>query len=256
MLLAHTSGTPAGINVTRRPDIASRRAAIVAEPLRRGARPGGRFVYSDVNLMLLGMIAEKVAGRPLDELVRVHITGPLGLRDTGFNARSRVPTADRGRLVATEHRPRGVVHDGNAHSLAASPATRPLQHGARSGRGVPDADQRRRVRRSRILRERTVRSMLTNVNRGRAGQRPGGLGRTSAHGLGVDLDQRWYMGGLASSVTFGHTGFTGTSFVVDPARRAALVLLTNRVHRSSQWGTVTPPGPRSAASGRRLPIAS
>jgi CubicO group peptidase (beta-lactamase class C family) len=38
------------------------------------------------------------------------------------------------------------------------------------------------------------------------------------------------MGGLASPQTFGHTGFTGTSIVVDPRRDVVLVLLTNRVH--------------------------
>jgi CubicO group peptidase (beta-lactamase class C family) len=38
------------------------------------------------------------------------------------------------------------------------------------------------------------------------------------------------MGHLASPVTYGHTGFTGTSLVVDPRRSLVVVLLANRVH--------------------------
>lgn len=33
-----------------------------------------------------------------------------------------------------------------------------------------------------------------------------------------------------SAVSFGHTGFTGTSIWIDPTRQLVVVLLTNRVH--------------------------
>src|SRR5262245_13183968 len=82
MLLAHTSGEPGGIKVTGRPDLESRRAAVVAEPLRD--QPGTRFVYSDINMLLLGQIVEAITGYRLDELVRLLIVEPLRLRDTGF----------------------------------------------------------------------------------------------------------------------------------------------------------------------------
>jgi CubicO group peptidase (beta-lactamase class C family) len=49
-------------------------------------------------------------------------------------------------------------------------------------------------------------------------------------GLGWELNQSWYMGGLNSPASFGHTGYTGTSIVVNPEQRASVVLLTNRVH--------------------------
>jgi CubicO group peptidase (beta-lactamase class C family) len=51
----------------------------------------------------------------------------------------------------------------------------------------------------------------------------------------VELDQPWFMGRLARPLTFGHTGFTGTSLLVDPARRVTLVLLTNRAHPNWSW---------------------
>ena len=63
---------------------------------------------------------------------------------------------------------------------------------------------------------------------------------SNAHGLGFELDQRWYMGGLSSLRTAGHTGYTGTSLVIDFASRSFVILLTNRVHPSRSWGSVNP----------------
>ena len=81
----------------------------------------------------------------------------------------------------------------------------------------------------RILRADTVRAMLTNENTEFSGD---------AHGLGFELDQRWYMDALSSPVTFGHTGFTGTSLVVDAMSDSFVVLLTNRVHPTRDWGSI------------------
>ena len=61
-----------------------------------------------------------------------------------------------------------------------------------------------------------------------------------SHGLGFELDQRWYMDGLSTRVTFGHTGYTGTSVVIDPMSDSFVILLTNRVHPSRDWGSNNP----------------
>jgi CubicO group peptidase (beta-lactamase class C family) len=39
-----------------------------------------------------------------------------------------------------------------------------------------------------------------------------------------------WMGELRSNHAYGHTGFTGTSLLIDPDRDLAMILLTNRVH--------------------------
>ena len=78
--------------------------------------------------------------------------------------------------------------------------------------------------------------MITNENTEFAGD---------AHGLGFELDQRWYMGGLSSLRTAGHTGYTGTSLVIDFASRSFVILLTNRVHPSRSGAATTRPGARS-----------
>src|SRR5439155_17487854 len=71
----------------------------------------------------------------------------------------------------------------------------------------------------RLLKSETVAEMTRNQ-----------IGDLEWRGLGWELNGDYYMGHLASPVTYGHTGFTGTSLVVDPRRQLIVVLLTNRVH--------------------------
>src|SRR5205814_7003907 len=136
-------------------------------------------------------------------------------------------TASRDRIAATEYRPgagilRGVAHDENVAPLDGVAGHAGMFSTARDlavfCQMLLDGGRYGDVR---ILREDTVRAMLVNAN----ARFPG-----DDHGLGVDLNQPWYMGPLASPVSFGHTGFTGTSLVVDPRSGAILILLTNQVH--------------------------
>ena len=50
------------------------------------------------------------------------------------------------------------------------------------------------------------------------------------HGLGWELSQIWYMDGLSEASTLGHTGYTGTSIVINKNNDTIAILLTNRVH--------------------------
>jgi hypothetical protein len=84
----------------------------------------------------------------------------------------------------------------------------------------------------RILDSGTVRLIFTDFTAGL----PGGDIRS----IGFELNQRWYMGGLSSPVTAGHTGFTGTDMVIDPLSHSFVILLTNRVHPSRNWGSINP----------------
>jgi len=83
----------------------------------------------------------------------------------------------------------------------------------------------------RILEPDTVRAMVSDENAEFAGD---------SHGLGFELDQRWYMDALSSPVTFGHTGYTGTSLAIDPLSDSFVILLTNRVHPTRSWGSNNP----------------
>ncbi|MDO8625416.1 MAG: serine hydrolase domain-containing protein, partial [Candidatus Diapherotrites archaeon] len=49
-------------------------------------------------------------------------------------------------------------------------------------------------------------------------------------GLGWQLDQPWFMGNTCGQRTFGKTGFTGTSCVIDMERGIAFVIFSNRTY--------------------------
>ena len=233
-LLTHTGGLPAWIPLySAYPTVEERLAAVLA--VKPTTEPGVAYVYSDLSLITLGLVVEEVTGRPLDSVIARGITRPLRMSDTMFNPPARLVH----RIAATEAQPwadrpmiRGEVHDENAWSLGGvaghaglfstahdlAVLARTLLNGGRYGH-------------ARILEADTVRTMLVNENT----EFP-----EDSHGLGFELDQRWYMDGLSTPVTFGHTGFTGTSVVIDPLSDSFVILLTNRVHPSRDWGSNNP----------------
>ncbi|WP_412540907.1 serine hydrolase domain-containing protein [Longispora sp. K20-0274] len=241
MLLTHTSGLTEGAKVTGLPGPAERRAAVLASPLVD--TPGRAYRYSSVGVQVLGHLVEKVTGQPLDQALRAGVTGPLGLRDTGFLP---LGWAGRDRLVATDARSsrgllRGVVHDDVANILGGVAGHAGVFSTAADlgvvGQALLDGGQ---YNGKRILSEGTVRRMLTNANAGLPAVDDVHPNRLSSHGLGVVLDQSWFMGKLCAPTTFGHTGFTGTSLVVSPSRQLVLVLLTNRSHPNWSWSDPDP----------------
>jgi len=233
-LLTHTGGLPAWLPLYSRYDTVEERLAAVLA-VAPTAEPGTRYVYSDLGLITLGLVVEEVTGKGIDQVIEDGITGPLAMEDTMFNPPARL----HDRVAATEAQPwagrpmlRGDVHDENAWSLGGvaghaglfstahdvAVLAQTLLNGGKYGD-------------TRILDEATVRAMLTNEN----AEFPG-----NAHGLGFELDQRWYMDAMSSPLTYGHTGFTGTSLVIDPMSDSFVVLLTNRVHPTRDWGSNNP----------------
>src|SRR5260370_21345707 len=57
------------------------RMALIEKPT---TPPGTRFVYSDINFILLGEIVRRLSGEPLDVFARRNIFEPLGMNDTMF----------------------------------------------------------------------------------------------------------------------------------------------------------------------------
>jgi CubicO group peptidase (beta-lactamase class C family) len=233
-LLTHISGLAAGLPLWRDwPDKPSRIKAVM--DVASESTPGTKYLYSDLNLIVLGVLVERLTGSTLDNVVRKWITEPLGLVDTGYNP----PLSKLDRIAATEYEaspPRGMVrgqvHDENAWSLGGvaghagvfSTAADMAVLGQTFVNGGIYAHKR-------ILREDSVRRMLTDY----LPDFPG-----NAHGLGFELDRMFYMGALSSPATAGHTGYTGTTFVVDLESRSVAILLTNRVHPNRGWGSINP----------------
>lgn len=184
-------------------------------------------VYSDLGLALVGLAVERLEGCALDLVVEREVCAPLGLevgsaralraRGNDFAARCQ-PTETvlfRGGEV------RGQVHDENAwalsgHGLSGHAGLFGTVNGVlRFGVALLDALSGRS---SEWLDHKSL-SPLLEV-------RPGGTLLAGFDGKSADQSSA---GTLAGPRSFGHLGFTGTSFWCDPDAERVLVLLTNRV---------------------------
>ncbi|MEU7405594.1 serine hydrolase [Streptomyces sp. NPDC044948] len=251
-LLTHTSGFRAWIPLYSAPTYEERVRLVYDEaPV---SPPGTAYLYSDLNMISLQLVLEKVTGRALDVLLRDEVAQPLGLGRTRYNP----PASWRPGIAATEDARQpwsgldrglvwGEVHDENAFSLGGvaghagvfscawdlAVLGRTLLNGGSYGR-------------ARILRPESVELMFTDFNTDFPGDE---------HGLGFELYQHWYMGAMATPRTAGHTGFTGTSLVLDPTTDSFLVVLGNSVHPVRSWRSGS--APRVAAGthlARAVPV--
>ncbi|MGW1054990.1 serine hydrolase domain-containing protein [Streptomyces sp. NPDC002521] len=55
-------------------------------------QPGQKFSYCNTNLILLGLVVEKVSGQHLGDYIKQHILDPAGMRHTLFPAGNEFPT--------------------------------------------------------------------------------------------------------------------------------------------------------------------
>ncbi|MEH0573950.1 serine hydrolase domain-containing protein [Streptomyces sp. B21-108] len=55
-------------------------------------QPGEKFYYCNTNLILLGLVVEKMSGAPLNDYIHDHILDPAGLHDTLFPTGNEFPT--------------------------------------------------------------------------------------------------------------------------------------------------------------------
>ncbi|KFZ10613.1 hypothetical protein V501_05116 [Pseudogymnoascus sp. VKM F-4519 (FW-2642)] len=248
MLLTHTSGfapdpVPSLFSEIY-PTYEEKIKAIVTQGLTNP--PGSKFLYSDLNFMSLMVILERITNRPLDQLV-AEFTSLLGMQNTFFNRGNvegpknpfywqSAPQEFQIEVLGDgePQRPqpvRGSVHDENAWSLngvsghagvfstvrdTAALCQMILNNGTYGGR--------------RILSHKSVDNIFTNFN-----TRFNNI--NDNHGLGFELDQYYTAGPLKSLLTASHTGFTGTSIVIDRAHNTFYLHFSNRVHPSRKWSS-------------------
>jgi CubicO group peptidase (beta-lactamase class C family) len=242
-VLTHSAGLPAYLKLWElEPTPAARlRRALEVAPTDP---PGTVYRYSDLGLIALGHLVEQVAGAGLDRVVAGTVTEPLQLRHVQY----RPPAALKPLIAPTEDESAvgrglvwGEVHDENAWYLGGVAGHAGL-FGTADELGVfaqafLDGGTRGGAR---LLRPETVAEMTRNQ-----------IGKLEWQGLGWELNADFYMGRLAAPETFGHTGYTGTSLVVDPRRQLVVVLLTNRVHPTRE-GPSTNPERQAVANAARV----
>ena len=194
--------------------------------------PGTRFIYSDVGYIVLGELVRIVDGRPLDQFAREEIFEPLGMKDTGFKPGEAI----RARCASTEQRDGhwmiGEVHDPRAYGLGGVAGHAGLFSTADDlGRYCRMLLNGGTLDGKRVLSDMTVREML------RPRCLPDGNRRT--YGFDVNTSYSSARGNLFDcELTFGHTGWTGTMFWVDPVHDCYAILLTNRVHPDGKGSAI------------------
>ncbi len=219
-ILTHTAGFPTGLHLwelSHSPESAVER--ILNAPL--ASPPGARVRYCCVGFILLGQLLECLYGTDLRELALREVFRPLRMRDTGFLPQD-------GNIAATEMQDdgrclQGVVHDENARFLGGVAGNAGVfgnmddlalflqmlcQRGA-----LPDG--------TRYLAPATVELAMRNQTPGMA----------QGRGLSFYLPayDNGYTGDLFPPQTVGHTGFTGSSFALDPTSGLYVIFLTNRI---------------------------
>jgi uncharacterized protein YbbC (DUF1343 family)/CubicO group peptidase (beta-lactamase class C family) len=231
-LMTHTSGLPP--DVSTQPKWQGYDTAIrMACEIKLAAPPGEVFRYSDINFFLLGDIVRRASGMPLNEFCAKDVFAPLKMIDTGFLP----PESKRSRIAPTEMTDgvmlRGVVHDPTARFMGGV--------AGHAGLFTTAADLARYARMMlnlgeldgvRILKADTVKLMTTV-------QTPPDM--RNRRGLGWDIDSAFSRprGTRFPRGSYGHTGFTGNAFWIDPFSKTFFVFLSNRVHPDGK-GDVLP----------------
>lgn len=162
------------------------------------------MIYSCINYLIIGLIIEKLDNLSLDTSLQKYVFNPLKLQDTGYN-----PT-DIERCVPTEIHPergmvQGIVHDSTAYNF-----------GRVAGNAGIFSTLEDMIRFTQsfiqpsLLTKKTIQLLQdTNID-----SRSLGWNR-------FEYNEKSYLY---------HTGFSGTSILLDLEHQRAFILLTNRVH--------------------------
>ena len=221
-------------------------------------KPGSEYKYSDLGMILLGTILERVGGNNLHALGKSWFYSPLGMNNTFYNPPpniwKNIPPTERTvvpigtsnnslrrkiagiaseligpmKSLSYDLYPRktahGYVHDENANLLGGISAHAGLFSNAEdlgkySQMLLNDGmmGDKKIIDKDLISLFTTRQSTVDEANRGYGWDRPDRDGTSSA-------------GDYFSDKTFGHLGYTGTSFWIDPEQELVVVLLTNRVY--------------------------
>jgi CubicO group peptidase (beta-lactamase class C family) len=217
-LLTHTSGLhDVGLDRSDPMQSAINRAAA-----QIGRVPvGSRFLYADINFILLGELVRRISGLPLDRYAHQMFYQPLGMQTAGFTpspSGNNAPTLGGGRIALS-----GVVQDENARILGGVAGHAGLFSSvhdlARFAGMLLSGGQ---LNGTRVLSSRAVAQMTAPYffRNGRV-----------VRGLGWDRESPFSApkGTIFSEFSYGHTGYSGTSVWIDPDADLFVLLLTTRL---------------------------
>ncbi|MFZ1289181.1 MAG: serine hydrolase domain-containing protein [Melioribacteraceae bacterium] len=186
--------------------------------------PGEKYVYSDLGMIVLQQIIEKISGKSLDVFLNENLFSKLEMNQTMYNPSNEI----KNKCVPTEldnfwrmRLLRGEVHDERAFMLNGVAGHAGLFSSIEDlskfvmmylNHGIYNSEE--------ILDSRLIKDWTTKQS------------EQSDRGLGWDTKspEKSSSGNYFSLNSFGHTGYTGTSIWVDKETKLFVILLSNRVH--------------------------
>ncbi|MCF8242948.1 MAG: serine hydrolase [Melioribacteraceae bacterium] len=226
-LLTHTSGLPAWKPFYKKYQTAGE----VIDDIMNSQldfNPGTEYKYSDLGMITLQKVIEKISGEPLDIFLDENLFNRIGMKRTMFNPPAKlwfecVPTEidNYGRMTTVK----GKVHDETAFLLDGVAGHAGLFSTAGDlAKLIQIYLDNGMYKDQQIFKQETI-DLFTS----RAGS-------NSSRALGWDTksEGKSSAGTKFSHDSFGHTGFTGTSIWVDKEQELFVILLTNRVHPSRE----------------------
>lgn len=222
----------------------------IATQVKRNFRPGTDFMYSCLNFVTLQRILERVTGEKLYEYAQRNVFDILGLTHTCYFPLIYTPAVSNSAELAGLCAPTEVQADGKPLvAQVHDPMARMIMGGNSGNAGVFSnaedlsvicaaimnegclVDKKgNSLESTRILSPATVRLMTTipSQNDPSVGRALGWDKKSSHSGLRGDL--------FNPETTIMHTGYTGTSVVIDTESKTAVILLTHRVHPEDKGG--------------------
>ncbi len=186
----------------------------------------GEFKYSDLNYLVLGQALEKLEGIKLDQAVKSLILEPLKLESTSFRPMKNLPSCKEKCVPTSTNYSLGQVHDPTSRHLGGvaghagifSSANDLAKFASMFLEGGKSCNKR-------VISNAQVNSMTVKTP-------------NSSRGLGFDISSRYSKKPsgdfFSKGISYGHTGYTGTSIWIDPTIDTYLIVLSNSVY-AKDW---------------------
>jgi len=223
-LLTHTSGLPPIPRWPAEGAKAGRDAMLKATLTTPTLRPSGvGYTYSDTGYILLCEIVARQSGQTLDRCFGQEVAGPLQMRSTGFH-----PPPEWQKKIAPTGKdiPLGLAHDPRARDLGGVAGHAGLF--GTVGDVLAFGEAVRTGGKPILSRLSVARMAVSQIDPGVGAQ---------SYGWFCEGNDYLPQGDLFSDQSFGHSGFTGTALLIDPANDISLVLLANRVVNEAEDGS-------------------